>query len=248
MSINVILPCAGEGKRLGLPYPKEIHQVANGVSLIDLSMRLLQPFREQVGRVTIVVSPQKAAVMSYMAKWKDEFPLAFCFFDDRYFEWAGSIRSGEHLFMEKNLVLLPDSLVEEDAARRVVPTMNAMLDRSSLVFGYVRERAERLRHLGALAVEGDRVTAFCDKPADDLARFNAFWGTFGFRGEAAGPILETMTRSIRREAVDLASFGQREVGAFPLSAYTDLGTWNNLASLRDGHLALARGAAGAAAA
>jgi 2-C-methyl-D-erythritol 4-phosphate cytidylyltransferase len=38
MSLNIILPCAGKGSRLGLSYPKEIHQIDHDVRLIDLSL------------------------------------------------------------------------------------------------------------------------------------------------------------------------------------------------------------------
>ena len=34
--ITVILPCAGEGTRLSLPYPKEVHSIEKNKSLIDV--------------------------------------------------------------------------------------------------------------------------------------------------------------------------------------------------------------------
>ena len=35
--LTVILPCAGEGTRLSLPYPKEVHSIEKNKSLIDYS-------------------------------------------------------------------------------------------------------------------------------------------------------------------------------------------------------------------
>jgi hypothetical protein len=232
MSVQIILPCAGEGKRLGLPYPKEIHQVANDVSLIDLNLRTVYAHRDQVERIALTITPNKTQLVSYMAKWKSVYPLAFTFFDDQYFEWAGSIRSAQHLFADKNVVLLPDSNITERPEFRIIPTMNAMLEEYGLVFGYIPEISGRLSALGALKVadDGRTVLDFCDKPGPDTVHtYNGFWGTFGFRKEYAVAILELMTASIQRQRVDLASLGIK-VGAFPLERYEDLGTWNNIFS------------------
>ena len=35
--LTVILPCAGEGTRLSLPYPKEVHSIEKNKSLIAVS-------------------------------------------------------------------------------------------------------------------------------------------------------------------------------------------------------------------
>jgi hypothetical protein len=109
------------------------------------------------------------------------------------------------------------------------------LERSPVAFGYVRERGERLRALGALHVDNDGVVrTFCDKPTQSLDRFNGFWGCFAFRRTAAIPLLDMMTRSIRRDSVDIcAELGRDAATAFPLAAYQDLGTWT---SLREAYL------------
>lgn len=181
----------------------------------------------------MIINPEKISLVKYVARWKHAFPIAFCYFDDANFEWAGSILSGEHLFQEKNMVLLPDSLVVESEDCPVLPTVQRLLDSYPLVFGYVPERSERLHTLGALRVSegGGEVVGFCDKPDGNLEDFNGFWGTFGFRASHARPILEMMTASIQRQPVTLRQANVERAGAFPLANYTDLGTWNSLGTI-----------------
>ena len=63
LTLNLILPCAGSGTRLGLFYPKETHLIAENTALLDLSLRLCEPHREFIDTVTIVLTPQKAEIV-----------------------------------------------------------------------------------------------------------------------------------------------------------------------------------------
>lgn len=229
MLLNVILPCAGEGTRLGLPYPKEIHQVDHNLSLIDLSLRLCLPYREKISRMTVVLTGNKPEVVRYLSRWRQHFPLCFCYFNDRYSEWAGSIRSAQPLYLEKNIVLLPDSFLLEAPEFPLIPTYDQLLEEFPVVFACQFEQSDRLSSLGALRVdlEGYRVSQFCDKPERELDRYNAFWASFGFTRCAAQPLLELMAASIARYPVDIQALGV-PVRAFPVAGYEDLGTWPNL--------------------
>ncbi len=231
MTLNLILPCAGSGTRLGLFYPKETHLIAENTALLDLSLRLCEPHRERIDTVTIVLTPQKAEIVRFMEKWREAFNIRFCYFNDANFEWAGSILSAETLFAERNLVLLPDSYIRERESNPVVVSMDNLLEEHDVAFAYMRENdAERLSTLGALKIEDDgSVAAFCDKPDNTQLRYNAFWGAFGFRRDAGRPLLEMMTRSIQRQSADIEALGL-DVKSFELEGYDDLGNWPSLHS------------------
>ena len=231
MPLNLILPCAGSGTRLGLAYPKETHLIAENTALLDLSLRLCEPHREQIHSVTVVLTPQKTEIVRFLDKWRQAFEIRFCYFNDANFEWAGSVLSAEPLFAEKNLVLLPDSYLREHQDHPVVPTMESLLEHHDVAFAQMPESdPERLATLGALRVAEDgHVAAFCDKPETDLQGFNGFWGAFGFRRAAGRPLLEMMTRSIRREPVDIEALGL-DLTSFELRGYDDLGNWPSLHS------------------
>ena len=231
MPLNLILPCAGSGTRLGLAYAKETHLIAENTALLDLSLRLCEPHREKIQSITVVLTPEKAEIVRFLDKWRKAFEIRFCYFNDLNFEWAGSILSAEPLFAERNLVLLPDSYLRENADQPIVQTMDELLENHDVAFAYMREsEAERLSTLGALTIAADgRVTAFCDKPDADQRGFNGFWGAFGFRNIAGRPLLEMMTQSIRREPVDISTLGL-DITSFELQGYDDLGNWPSLHS------------------
>ncbi len=227
--MKIILPCAGMGTRLGLPYPKEIHLIAEQTALIDLTFMRLQNHASLISEVIIIITSGKAQIVDYLQKWKDTFYLKFLYFDDRNYEWAGSILSAEREFDEQNVVFLPDSFLVGRPDLPVLPTMKQHLGASPVCFGYLPcEDRSILRSLGALRVEGDAVTDFCDKPDDhDTRAFNAFWTTFGFSGDMGRPVLEMMTRSIQRNPVDIGSLAGGAT-AFPVQEYKDLGVWPNI--------------------
>ena len=57
--ITTILPCAGKGTRLALPYPKELHRIARDVSLIDFSLGHAIEAQDKVDKVVTVVAPER---------------------------------------------------------------------------------------------------------------------------------------------------------------------------------------------
>ena len=232
--LNVILPCAGAGSLLGLPYPKELHVVQEGKSLLELSLERCLQAGSVVGRVTIVTRAAKPELLNLLERWHQRLPIALCLFDDRNHEWPGSVLSAEHLFMERNVVLLPDGHLVEHPELRVLSTMQRRLDSNDVVFAYAEEQSERLGALGALHVVGNEVSAFCDKPTTGLDRYNAFWASFGFRGDRGRELLELMTLSVGREPVTLESF---RTSGFPIQSYVDLGTWPSLRAFQEQQLA-----------
>ena len=47
--VTIILPCAGEGKRLGAKGPKELFEIYPGKKLIDYSLEHIKAFNNRVG-------------------------------------------------------------------------------------------------------------------------------------------------------------------------------------------------------
>jgi len=227
--MKIILPCAGKGTRLGLPYPKEIHLIAEQTALIDLTFLRLKSHADLISEVIVIVAPEKASIIQYLEKWQRDFYIKFIYFNEDNFEWAGSILSAEPEFGEKNIVFLPDSFLVGSPSHPILPTMNSYLNQASASFGYLPcENSEILKSLGALKVRETLITDFCDKPATtDASRYNAFWTTFGFRGEIGRPLLSMMTQSIQRKRVDITSLGGKSLG-FPVQEYKDLGVWPNI--------------------
>ena len=230
--LTYILPCAGKGTRLSLPYPKEIHRILPNSSLINFSLNHLVEDIETTESLIIVISPGKEIVVDYVQREIVKSSLVnTVYFNELYSEWPGSIRSAEKFFGGHNVALLPDSVLKtrrnEVLSEKFIQEFESGAD---LVFAYVEEiDRNKLMKLGALHVDGSEVIDFCDKPlGGDPRKFNAFWGAFGFKGECGSKILELMERSADREKVELSSLNLK-ISAFPLESYTDLGTWPSIA-------------------
>ena len=234
--ITYILPCAGLGARLGLPYPKEIHRLRPGVSLIDHSLSHATADTASTEKVVVVLAPGKENVATYAeCKVSDSVKVERVYFNDKYSEWPGSIHSAEIHFGDRNVALLPDSVLTMKYQELLAEQYSKAFDEGAdLVFAYVGEsNRQKLSSLGALYVENSNVVQFCDKPAEhDPMVFNAFWASFGFRGKVGAKILDFMMRSVARQKVDLNTLGLR-VKAFAVESYVDLGTWPSIARYID---------------
>ena len=226
--INIIIPCAGSGTRLNLPYSKEIHKINHKNTLIDLSLSLCLKNKEIINEIIIVTRPDKKDLIEYMSKWKKEFKIRICFFNNNYFEWAGSIRSAEKNFANKNVVLLPDTKITQYKDKSLLKQMNTKLNCSEVCFALKKEKdKKKLSNLGALAIEDNKIIEFCDKPQSNLRKFNCHWGSFGFTKNVSIKLLEMMTKSIKRKKVNINK-QNFSTSFFYIKKYIDLGTWENI--------------------
>lgn len=227
--LNVILPCAGP---VGpdLPYPAELHALEPGRSVLDLSLERCLEAGSALERVTVVTRADKPALLELLGRWSERLPLAVVLAGDDDLEWPASVLASEHLFSTANVVLMPTGHFVEHPELHVLPTMLRRLETNDVVFAYAEEATERLAERGALAVAGNEVSAFCDRPGRDRERFNAFWASFGFRAERGRELLELMALSVRRKSISLEAF---RASGFPVASYADLSDWAGLRAFQD---------------
>lgn len=108
-----ILPCAGSGTHLGLPYPKEVHRIEPNFSLIDYSLAHVCENPELAEEIVVVIVPGKELVADYVKKEMENIAsVKSVYFNSNYSEWPGSILSAEECFGDFNIALLPDSFLE----------------------------------------------------------------------------------------------------------------------------------------
>jgi hypothetical protein len=229
--ITIILPCAGEGSRLGLKTPKELYEIFPGVRLIDFSLKHIRAFscKEKL-RIAVVVRPWKTEVVDYVSAQLPGIVVEAVWFDDNYMEWPGSVYSAKKLFSRYNLALLPDSYLGLVSGKKtLVESMIDSLSFHKVVFGGVDcTDPDILENLGAMRVENGLVSSFQDKPLDSLEQFNCFWGCYGFRKECGKTLYDFLIHSIQRQPLPLTEQPFYPPGTIPISVYYDLGTWENI--------------------
>ena len=70
--LTIILPCAGEGTRLSLPYPKEIHSIEKNKSLIDYSFDLFQNYGRRDVEFVITLNENKTELINMSVDIKQD--------------------------------------------------------------------------------------------------------------------------------------------------------------------------------
>ena len=168
--LTVILPCAGEGTRLSLPYPKEIFSIEKHKSLIDYTFDLFSNYGRKDVDFVITINENKTEIIKYLSRYKHRFNISFTFFNPSETEYTGSIKSAKHLFGEKNLVLLPDTYLRLKKTEDIIELISNSLNETGFTFFYKKDKShEMLRTKGALNIsEENMVLDYEDKPQDNI--------------------------------------------------------------------------------
>jgi NDP-sugar pyrophosphorylase family protein len=231
--LTVILPCAGEGTRLSLPYSKEIFSIEKHKSLIDYSFDLFANYGRKDVQFVITLNENKTDLVKYLSRYKHRFNISFTYFNPIETEYTGSIKSAKHLFGEKNLVLLPDTFLKLKTSEDILDLVNNSLNETGFTFFFKRESsAEMLKTKGALSIsEGNQVLDYEDKPQEDFEKFNAFWCAFSFRKRVFDSCIEFMEKSTLNHRLLVDEIKNTPIynsKAIEVDEYIDLGTWDQI--------------------
>ena len=77
--LTVILPAAGKGTRLNLPYPKEILRLDKNQALIDFSFDFFKDYNRNEVEFVVVINEYKTEIIEYLSKYKDKYNISFTF-------------------------------------------------------------------------------------------------------------------------------------------------------------------------
>jgi NDP-sugar pyrophosphorylase family protein len=231
--LTVILPCAGEGTRLSLPFPKEVFSIEKHKSLIDYSFDLFSNYGRRDVQFIITLNENKTEIVKYLSRYKHRFNISFTYFNPTETEYTGSIKSAKHLFGEKNLVLLPDTFLKMKTSEDILDLVDNSLNETGFTFFFKREKSpDMLRTKGALVIsEDNQVIDYEDKPQENLERFNAFWCAFSFRKRVFDSCIEFMEKSTLNHRLLVDEIKNTPIynsKAIEVDEYIDLGTWEQI--------------------
>ena len=92
-NLTVILPAAGKGTRLNLPYPKEILRLDQDHALIDNCFNFFRDYGRKDVEFVVVINEKKPELLSYLGKYKDRFNISFIYQNPNEHEYTGAIKS-----------------------------------------------------------------------------------------------------------------------------------------------------------
>jgi hypothetical protein len=243
--LTIILPCAGDGRRLGLNTPKELFEIVPGTRSIDFSLQhiLAAPQKEKI-ITAVVIRPWKTEVKEYVSEQLPGIPVETVIFNDNYQEWPGSVYSAKDVFSKNNLVLLPDSFlslsahsnlenptIDHSNGKTLVESTGDALSRHQVIFGCIKcMDVKVLETLGAVRMENGIVTAFQDKPRSKewAGQFNGYWGCYAFGKEMGKPLYDFLIHSVLHQPLPLEAQPFCPPGVIPIAEYYDLGTRENI--------------------
>jgi len=143
-NLTVILPCAGEGSRLSLPFSKEVFSLEKNKSLIDYTFDLFSNYGRKDVEFVVTINEHKTDLVKYLSRYKHRFNISFTYFNPSETEYTGSIKSAKHLFGEKNLVLLPDTFLRLKTSQDILDLVSKSLNETGFTFFYKKEESPEM--------------------------------------------------------------------------------------------------------
>ena len=235
--LTIILPAAGKGTRLNLPYPKEILRLDNDNALIDNCFNFFRDYGRKDIEFVVVINENKPELLTYLAKYKNRFNISFIYQNPNEKEYTGAIKSARPLFGEHNLVLLPDTLMTLQPGEDLYTLIMTALEETGFTFLYKEELDNSvLKTKGALNINAEGlVLNYVDKPEDNkLGLYNAFWCAFGFRRRTFDQCMNFMEKStlkLKTNEKEIQSTPIYRSKAIKVKDYVDLGTWSEIRRL-----------------
>ena len=231
--LTVILPAAGKGKRLNLPYPKEILRVDKEKALIDNSFDLFEDLGRKDVEFVVVINEDKTEVIKYLSKYKSRYNVSFTYQKPDELEYTGAIKSAKHLFGENNIVLLPDTLPR---GVNLADTVHHHLKKGGFAFLFKPEKDEKvLMTKGCLQLTDKMaVLDYEDKPSKNVNKFHGYWCAFAFKKEIFDDCISFMEQSTLKLEPSKIAIEQTNIyksQAIEVEDYQDLGTWAEIGKL-----------------
>lgn len=222
-----IIPAAGFGTRINLPYPKELLPISvrNGRVLTVIESNLMQLAYAGISEAVIVVRPEKQIIKDYLGEYLHGVRISYVNqtthvsregLPDAVYNAVRSLRTGQDLYvmLMGDVFFTPISVVKD--------LVTAMKASSWVMAGVSTWITDQPHRFGIVSHEDRKVTGIVDKP--DIGGLHPMWGAVAFRTEFI-PFLrderETMSNTLHRAAT---SRKDGVIACQVLGEYLDLGT------------------------
>ena len=234
--LTVILPAAGKGSRLNLPYPKEILRVDKEKALIDNSFDLFEGLGRDDVEFIVVINEEKTEIIKYLSKYKSQYNVSFTYQNPNELEYTGAIKSAKHLFGENNIVLLPDTILTLPDGVVLADKILEYLEVKRFAFLFKSETNEKMLNTkGCLQLDNDKkVVDYEDKPTQNMDKFNGYWCAFAFKKDVFDECIAFMEQSTLKLEKAKTVIQQTNIfgsKAIQVEDYKDLGTWEEIGKL-----------------
>lgn len=233
---TVIIPCAGNGSRLDLPFSKELLPLVDGrialTSVIDSALE-----NRDVRRVVVVIREGKGDIVDHLGQYANSGKIVVVHQHSVAEDAAGAALAALHLADDRCALLLPDHIIEPLPRQDFLRDLFSALDTSPVSFLVApidrvswAEHAGAVRTSAATSTGGARVvTAFAEHPHDSTS-YDSVWAAAGFQGSAAEAALRTMAEAKvspqgQPSRAVLEKSGILGAAAIAIESFLDIGEW-----------------------
>ena len=237
-----LVPAAGRGTRLGLPYPKELYPIIVDNRYKPVAQHVLENLVAAGARhVVVVVNETKHQLMAYFGDGR-RFGCELSYVVQESHSvgttpsggLAEALDAGYHLTCGKTVVFgMADTIVQpSDAFRALVDESRAEAD---LVLGLFQ--TDQPQKFGMVEVDdGGRVRRIIDKPAE--SELTSMWGCILWRPRFTEFLHEQLAAGTGLDFAGILNAaiagGMRVDGAvIPSGSYLDVGTWEEIQRLEE---------------
>lgn len=202
-SVSIVIPCLDQVKAFASHSP-ELAQISDDLNVIDSTFQHILKSASHV-KVILVVGPRKADIAEYVSKkYAKKVDLKIISQKSDVTDTLKAIKSAESVLEERNVVLLPQLIIDSEE-KSLIDQMCEMLDDQSFVLAYKAEKSvTRIRLYDAVQVQDNKVMKFKSKPSDSK-NFNGVSVCFGFHKSVLGKLL-TSTLAEKTSAVQIKNF------------------------------------------
>lgn len=207
----VIIPAAGFGRRVGSPESKEmLVDPETGKPLID---RALQVAKNLGALALVVTRDEKKSLLVEIENRKKQGELVESLCVQPTQEWPDTILRSASLWLEKNILILPDTTWEPLFA---VEELRHRLNFFSASYG-IFDAADDLA-FGFVSSENEKLQ-ICEKPKNKLGKNFRAWGLMAFRKDVGEEILQAHLSSTFDHEIKICAVNTNLIG---LQRFADL--------------------------
>lgn len=217
-----LIPAAGKGSRLNLPFPKELYPVVSASGMLTpVAAYAMDQIANVTNRCVVVITPDKHQIMDYYGNglWFDGISIRYMV-QDGGTDLADAVRAAYSAIKGKRVAfVMPDTIIRPDWA--MAEMEQQMTDDDDMVMGLFR--VEDPSKFGMVSSIGGFATGVYDKPEKTDIKYA--WGCLLWQPRFTEMVWQNRD-SFAINLHELIFFGHVKVVVFdkPEHHYCDLGT------------------------
>lgn len=223
-----LIPCAGEGQRIGFPYPKELFPDLGKDSYYPIFMDVFNHMIKVTNEIVIVINDRRELLIKYLKNNCPEDINVYFVLQKEAISLPHAILQSFPLIKDKNVLFgIPDTIIVDGECFKKI--YDILLNNNyDLVCGYFK--TDTPEKFGMVEFgNSDLIQKFIDKPKN-YTKSNWMWGILAWSPMFTASLkidFRTQNYNLTNDTMNIFANRNKAFGIkFEKSSYYDLGTRN----------------------